>query len=69
MNKREMIMNEIRAILQPKDEYFIQDNSNGLFYRDSDYDLSIGQPLQGAKGRALNKDGQCFNLEHYKIYF
>lgn len=69
MNKKQMLMNEIRAVLQPKDQYFIRHTANGLFYRPEDYDLSICQPLPGAVGKAIERKGDIFNLRGCQVFF
>jgi hypothetical protein len=69
MNRKEIILNEIRAVLQPEDSYFIQHNDNGLFYKASDYDLSIGKPIPGANGKKMKRSGQIFELSSCKVFF
>jgi hypothetical protein len=70
MNRRQALLNEIRAVLQPKDEYFIRMKDTGLFYKSDCVDLSIGRPLPGCKGKSLEKsDSEIFSFGNVEIYF
>lgn len=71
MNKRQMLMNEIRAVLQPQQEYFIRHTATGLFYRAEDYDLSICQPRPKAKGKRINwkKPAEIYRIGGADVFF
>lgn len=62
-------MNEIQAVLQPQNDYFIKHMANGLFYRAEDYDLSICEPRPGAVGKRLEKSGQIYRIGGCDVYF
>lgn len=69
MNRRQMLMNEIRAVLQPQDGYCILHRATNEWFRFEDYDISVCQPRPGAKGRRMDKSGQIFRIGGCDIYF
>lgn len=71
MNRRQILLNEIRAVLTPKQEqeHFIQHRPDGLFYKFDDYDLSVCQPRPGATGKRMTRGGQVCIIGDAKVYF